>query len=78
MFTMAKCREIDALLKELRRQGFCTDRCKGSGHYKIRINNTVIATLPATPGGGPTVIKQIIRREHKKLVAAGFRGEFRW
>lgn len=73
-----KCREIDDFLKEVRRQGFTAEKSRRSGHYKIRKDGKTIASLPSTPGGGPTVVKQIIRREHRKLVAAGYEGEFRW
>lgn len=74
---MAKSREIQDLLREVRRQGFDVQR-GASGHWKIRKEGRLVATLPSTPGGHPRGTKRIIRREHEKLVLAGYLGEFRW
>lgn len=71
---MPTCREVKDLLKEVERQGFTTQRTT-SQHYKIKKNGRVIASLPSTPGGGSRAIKQILRREKKKLIAEGFEGE---
>lgn len=74
---MAHCREIADLVKEVRRQGFVVTQGRNT-HYKIKKDGRTIATLPHTPGGGGNAVKQIIRRETKKLIANGFRGELTW
>lgn len=64
-------KEITDFVRCLRRQGFDIERTK-SNHYKIRRDGRVVATLPSTPGGGGQVLRQILRREMPKLIAAGF------
>jgi hypothetical protein len=71
-------REIASLVKEARRQGFEPVFGKRTSHFKIKKDGKTICALPSTPGGGSTVVKQILKRAYKQLNEHGFEGEFRW
>jgi hypothetical protein len=71
-------KDIERLVRELRRQGFTVELGKRSGHYKVRRDGKTLTSLPCTPGGGGHVFKQIVRRAKKRLIAAGYEGELTW
>lgn len=72
---MANNREVMVLIRDLRKQGFEVTQ---NGHWKVKRDGKTIAVLPLTPGGGGTAVRQMLRREKKKLVAAGWQGEVTW
>lgn len=43
-------RDVDALVRRLRGQGYTVDRSKGSGHYKVRKGGRLLAVVSSTPG----------------------------